>query len=800
MNWRRPASTVALLGAAVGFFVFLASARSPSTWLAGRLALYAVASGVFLLSALALGHVGLSRLWPGPRRTHEHLALALALGTFGFEVLVFLFGLFDLYQPWAFFALPCVALGAGGPSLWRWFRRRGSALARARAASTAPPAWRGPLIAFGWVCVGLLWFSMLTPENVQFDSRWKHLAIAEDFVATGGLRRFPEGWIFAARPHASSYLYLWAFLAPGAELYDQMVLSMHLELVVFLGTTLWGIPALVRRLVRGADVRLVWVARFLFPGVLLYDGNLSAGADHIGAVFGPALALVVLRLWRRPTLGAFALVGVLAAAAFQVKETVGLMLLPPVALALAARCLLDLRASPRATLSRAALAAVAFVVAASPHWATNLAWYGDPLYPNFWRIFEVTPWMPSGPYTFETLYRDAGLWQPPRTLDGVLRTLRATVDFSFDPNNWGGLHGELPIVGSLYTLLLPAALFLRVGRRTWALVIATQIGLFAWFWVHHQDRYLQVIMPYMAAVTAAVLVKAWRDGGVPGRLGACALVGVQVVWAGDVPFIPTHAMIKDTPLRTSAALLSQGYKAKDNVRLTAVQKDQRALGKALPSDARVLMHEEHSRLGLRAQWITDYPGEQYALSYGDLDSPADVWDALRDLGATHVAWKPASRAFETIASDIRFFETAHLALEAPQRVGVYQLAVLPEARPTGEWATASGDAIVLSCPPRKPKDRPTYASGLYPISALRVRTLDKSPAWPTPTVPLASAAEAAALAGRARALVVDPRCHAALPAALKTRFEKRADARKGGRGDVLYQVWTLRRPLTPAAK
>ena len=109
MNWRRPASTVALLGAAVGFFVFLASARSPSTWLAGRLALYAVASGVFLLSALALGHVGLSRLWPGPRRTHEHLALALALGTFGFEVLVFLFGLFDLYQPWAFFALPCVS-------------------------------------------------------------------------------------------------------------------------------------------------------------------------------------------------------------------------------------------------------------------------------------------------------------------------------------------------------------------------------------------------------------------------------------------------------------------------------------------------------------------------------------------------------------------------------------------------------------------------------------------------------------------------------------------------------------------
>ena len=44
---------------------------------------------------------------------------------------------------------------------------------------------------------------------------------------------------------------------PGARLFDKMLLCAHLELVVFLVTTLVGIPALVRRLIPKADPRVV---------------------------------------------------------------------------------------------------------------------------------------------------------------------------------------------------------------------------------------------------------------------------------------------------------------------------------------------------------------------------------------------------------------------------------------------------------------------------------------------------------------------------------------------------------------
>jgi hypothetical protein len=49
MNGRRLLAIVALFGAATGFFVFLASARAPETWLFFRLALYALACLVFYL-------------------------------------------------------------------------------------------------------------------------------------------------------------------------------------------------------------------------------------------------------------------------------------------------------------------------------------------------------------------------------------------------------------------------------------------------------------------------------------------------------------------------------------------------------------------------------------------------------------------------------------------------------------------------------------------------------------------------------------------------------------------------------
>jgi len=84
-------------------------------------------------------------------------------------------------------------------------------------------------IGFGFVALLAVYFLILSPENVQFDSRWKHLALAEDYVAYGGIRPLREGWVFDSRPHFTSYLFSWAFLLPKSRLFDRMVLSAHLE-------------------------------------------------------------------------------------------------------------------------------------------------------------------------------------------------------------------------------------------------------------------------------------------------------------------------------------------------------------------------------------------------------------------------------------------------------------------------------------------------------------------------------------------------------------------------------------------
>ena len=48
-------------------------------------------------------------------------------------------------------------------------------------------------------------------------------------------------------------------------------------------------------------------------------------------------------------------------------------------------------------------------------------------------------------------------------------------------------HGKVPVSGSLYTLLLVCLPFFRRTKRIWLLVIMTQVAIFIWYWIHHQE-------------------------------------------------------------------------------------------------------------------------------------------------------------------------------------------------------------------------------------------------------------------------------------------------------------------------
>ena len=141
--------------------------------------------------------------------------------------------------------------------------------------------------------VGLLlvYAPTLSPHNVQHDARWYHLPIAQQYASQGSLRPFPEGWFLASYPHLSSLLYTWAMLMP-ASIVARLELVAHLEFALFC-VTLAGVAIAGRTLTGSRSGYLAATLVFLFPGFLVYDSNLSSGADHVAAFWAPALLILL---------------------------------------------------------------------------------------------------------------------------------------------------------------------------------------------------------------------------------------------------------------------------------------------------------------------------------------------------------------------------------------------------------------------------------------------------------------------------------------------------------------------------
>lgn len=781
----RELGVAALLLGALGFFAnFVHDHYAIGDWLFWHYASYWLCSAAVVLASVGMGARTLRWLGVSGLPTLELLAIAFGVGLFEFELAMFLTGLLRLYGTRLFFGLPLALIALNLDELQRLYRRL---LSRQRRLATRPLGLPGVLaIGFGFTALLAIYFLILSPDNVQFDSRWKHLALAEDYVAYGGVRRLDEGWVFDSRPHFTSYLFSWAFLLPKSRLFDRMVLSAHLEYVTFLITTLVGIPALVRRLVPRADPRVVWAVRFVFPGVLLYDSSLAVGADHFGAMYGVPIALVTLFAWRSLSPRWCALLGGLLAAAALVKETTAMMLAPIPVLVLAVRVLwLTARpgeGSTRLSVWRGpALAVAAGLVCSAPLWLTNWISHGDPVYPVLNKYLHVRPWTTESAYRLKWAYEDANMWQPPHDFGGLLTSIESTFTFSFIPNDWGKFHGRVPVFGSLFTLLLPCLIFCRARLRVWGLVGWVHFAILCWFWVHHQDRYLQGLLPLMAAATAAIMVLTWRLGSIA-AVALSALIALQVVWGGDVYFFQTHAMTK-SPLKKSIDLLSSGFEKNFDGRFR-VQGQWQAVGEQLPKGARVVVHDENSHLGLEAQAIMDRFPFEYGISYGLQKTPREVFELYRSLGATHVVWAPKSKGTDSLAGDIMFFDFVVKRAPSVGNFGGMRLNRLPEQPPSEPF---NDTVAVFSC-------RGSYPTGLYPISALRVPVYGpKQTDFPSAAPQEMPEEWVHSLADEVDIVASEDRCFHQDTELERLRFDKVVTrGRPGGNRGQLYSIWFKR--------
>ncbi|MEZ4370317.1 MAG: hypothetical protein R3B07_05800 [Polyangiaceae bacterium] len=751
-------------------------------WLAWRILAYWLCSLVFVASSISVGHLTLKLVAREELPALEHLALAFGVGVMEFQLLVVLGGACQLYYGWFFFVPPVLCL-VGVRSLWQFLAATKD---RYSQQPLRPLQW--VILVFGILCLGLVYFNLLTPDNVSFDSRAMHMGVAEDYVASHGIRRFNEGWVFAGAPHFGSFLYVWAFLIPGSKLHDQMVLAQHLEFMVFLGTTLLAIPAVVRRLVPGADPRVVWVARFLFPGVMLYDSSLSGGADHLAAMYGPLMYLALLLAWKRLEVRYAALLGALVAGAVMTKYTMGIMTLPFLGLALSFRGGSLLVQNIRAEKSERRWGwlwgflafGLAGLVVGSPHWLKNWIHYGDPAYPMLRGMFSSRPWLP-GSSEMWVRFEETQLWAADHDWSGLKQSFWATLDFSFVPNDWPRFHGQRAVFGSLYTLLFPALLFLRRSLRTWAVVAWVQLGVFCWYWISHQDRYLQSITPLMAVVVAAVLCLIWQQRSTLLKVASGALVAFQVVWGGDVPFLPTHSMIK-SPQRATLDLLQAGNAGKYASRFGPKKSSFEAEGKLLPPGARVVMHDQVMTLGIAHASIRDARPWQFGLNYALLKDRAQVHRALKDLGATHVLWLDGEqRYWDSVAGEAVFLGFAKHTINQ-RKVKGGTLGEMPKEPPN---AARNAKLLLVRCASKG------YATGIYDLEDVSVlRFAPEEDELPKPRVPLRPDTIADRL-GSVEYVVTDANCGSDRVEAVRKLFVRAGRTQAAGKFPA-YEYWSKR--------
>lgn len=675
---------IAILAAA-GFFARWVNDFYPiEQWLLWRYSVVWLETLLFGVAALSTGVRLVSRLQP-KLSAGERIALAMPLGVLVFFMGTFVVGVLGGYGRAFFIVWPLLMMGMGAPVLVAW----GTQLTRRAPLLSALVPRTGLQIVFaGVLLLGLLgiYLQIINPHQIGYDAHWYHMPIAETYVAAGRIVPFKEGWYLGTYPQLANLLFVWAFEAPG-DLPLHILLCEHLEFLIF-AATLLSVGVLSAQLVRRERLPYAAAIVFLFPEVFAYDSNLNGGADHVLAFWVAALGIALLRLGACFSQREAVLAGLVLAGALLTKYQAAYVLVP--ALLLVGGLAIRTRRL-RVTLTFAAVTAIV----TSPHWLKNWIYYHDPLYPLLHHYLPAQPFHAGAARLFEDVY-----WPKRFALQGawgerLVATLRALVSFSFVPNDWPEFHGSIPIFGSLFTLSLPLLLLLRTNRRIWLMAAGAHIGIAIWYITSHQDRFLQALLPWMAATTAALLYLGWQKGWFV-RGPIALLVCLQWAWGSDVYFFRSHNMLGDSAIRASAEYLGAVRGAHQNVR--PVSPTLTEIGSRLPISAKVLFHRERLRLGLGRQFVEDSPGWQGAIEYLDLATPVAANELLRQLGVTHVMWQPNQGGFDRVdlARQASFVRLVATYLEHAEAIDGWQVGELGRAIP-GAQAQAPTVIAWLVC-------------------------------------------------------------------------------------------------------
>lgn len=647
--------------------------------------------GTFVLAALSFGQLMVRTASKGPR--DGSWALAFSSGTIVFAVAIGLFGWLGWLAHPFFWLLPLVMTFAGLPALRDAVIEAKEQRAHERAFSNVELL----ALLFGGGCLLLLLFQVISPDNVNYDAMWYHLRAAERNALASAIQRTPEGDVLLTLPSATSWLYTWAFLAPGMVTEDRVVLALHLEFAVFAGT-LACVPPLVRALVPGRDrraTRVSWVALFFFPSVFIYDTGLMGGADHMVALWAGAAVLAWIQARERGDLWSWVLPG-LQLAGLTAKYSSLYLLIP-----LAPLMLGD--ALWRRRVSGLFVAAGVGLLMTSPYWLRNLVWYHNPVYPSAGFLFPNSPSNPDFA-AWQSYWAQLVVLNPNAgsTAHRVRSTLRVLVDYHQQIYGWKDMTGDQPVMGSGYFLSLVVLPFLPERRRLFALAVLVNLGIVVWFNLsQYHFRYLTVLTPLMAAGMAATALSLW-ELGLPARLGVVGLTCLLLSAYADVPFRHTHRLNRaSSPVENAGDFITKRGPGSGRLSMW------RELAATLPPEARPVVHGIDPHLGLPRLSITDNSGWQLGINYGRWGSVAEAWRGLRALGATHLIWTDEVEQADSLAGEAIFRALARATVNQKVVRGM-NVGELPAEAPSSQPGT---HVLYVGCTlPRQ--------TGIYSLPAL----------------------------------------------------------------------------------
>ena len=132
-----------------------------------------------------------------------------------------------------------------------------------------------------------------------------------------------------------------------------------------------------------------------------------------------------------------------------------------------------------------------------------------------------------------------------------------------------------------------------------------------------------------------------------------------------------------------------------------------ALGKSLPDNALLMLHDAHATLGIDKPVVLDWVGFQGLFDYRLYKTPRDLYDRLRALGVTHVAWLPVSPTARSKQEELIFDAFVDACGHDARHFGAMSVIAVPPAPPP---PVAPYRILVAGLG--------GYADGLYPIEAL----------------------------------------------------------------------------------